>query len=78
MTPLIILHGLTPEEFTKQIELVIEKKIREIVTETSTKKNKYSYLSRKQVAAMLHVSLPTLHEWTKEGRILSYKIGNRV
>lgn len=27
---------------------------------------------------MLHITLPTLHNWTKEGLIPCYKIGNRV
>lgn len=34
--------------------------------------------SRKQTAKMLCISLPTLHDWTKEGLIRAYRIGNRV
>lgn len=35
-------------------------------------------MSRKQTAKMLCISLPTLHDWTKEGLIKAYRIGNRV
>jgi excisionase family DNA binding protein len=78
MSTQIILHAMTPEEFAKHMESIIEKKLKEILEEYSTKKTTFSYLSRKQVTRMLHVSLPTLHEWTKEGRLISYQIGNRV
>ena len=36
------------------------------------------YLSRKDVAAMLGVSLVTVSEWTKKGLLRSFKLGNRV
>ena len=36
------------------------------------------YLSRKEVAEMLGVTLVTISDWTKKGILQSYKIGNRV
>jgi excisionase family DNA binding protein len=35
-------------------------------------------LTRNDVAKQLRVSLPTLHDWTKNGKIKAYRIGNRV
>jgi excisionase family DNA binding protein len=35
-------------------------------------------LSRNEVAEILKISLPTLHDWTKKGLIKSYRIGNRI
>jgi excisionase family DNA binding protein len=35
-------------------------------------------LSRKDASKLLCVSLPTLHQWTKDGVITAYRIGNRV
>lgn len=35
-------------------------------------------LTRKEVADMLGVSLVTIHEWSKKGVLISYRIGNRV
>lgn len=37
-----------------------------------------TFLSRKEVAKLLKVSLPTLNEYTKEQRVKGYRIGARV
>jgi len=37
-----------------------------------------TYLSRSEAAKLLTISLPTLNEWTKQGIIPAYRIGNRV
>ena len=42
------------------------------------KKEKLELLSRKDASKLLCVSLPTLHQWTKDGVITAYRIGNRV
>ncbi len=36
------------------------------------------YLTRKEVAKAFRVSLVTLSDWSKHGKIKSYKIGGRV
>jgi excisionase family DNA binding protein len=36
------------------------------------------YLTRQEVSKLLHISLPTLNEWSKQGILQSYRIGNRV
>jgi len=36
------------------------------------------YLTRNDVAKMLHVNLSTIHNWTKGKRLKSYGIGGRV
>jgi dTDP-4-dehydrorhamnose reductase len=74
MSVQIILHALTPEELCKQIEAIIEKKLTEIMKDSPARKNHFSYLSRKQIAETLQVSLPTLHEWTKQGILVSYNV----
>lgn len=35
-------------------------------------------LTRKEVASILGVTLPTLHSWTKQKILLAYRIGNKV
>lgn len=70
----ILLHGLTLEELLKAIELLLDRKWPPV---ESGKANPV-YLSRKEVAALLKITLPTLHDWTKLGRLKSYKIGTRV
>ena len=41
-------------------------------------KNEIEYLTRKQTSALLGVSLVTLSEWTKEGKVKGYRIGSRI
>lgn len=36
------------------------------------------YLTRKETAQWLNISLPTLHEWTLSGKLPAYRIGSRV
>jgi excisionase family DNA binding protein len=39
---------------------------------------KPTYITRGQVAKMLQISLPTLHNYVKQGLIKSYRIGGKV
>ena len=43
-----------------------------------SKVSKIVYLTRGEVATQLQISLPTLHNYTKEGLIKSYRIGGKV
>lgn len=36
------------------------------------------YLTRNETADMLKCDLSTIHNWTKKGKLIAYKIGNRV
>lgn len=36
------------------------------------------YLTRDQVTKMLSISLPTLHAWINEGKIIARKVGRRT
>ena len=36
------------------------------------------YLARSEVAEMLKCDLSTVHNWTKQGKLKPYGIGNRV
>lgn len=53
--------------FHEGLEYLIKKDVKEKI-----------YLSRKDTAEQLCVSLPTLHDWTKSGIIKAYRIGGRV
>ncbi len=57
----------TPEE----LEDIIRKILKEIPKEEI-------YLTRHEVCELLHITLPTLHTWTKKGKINAIKIGGRV
>jgi len=72
----IILNGIKLEELLKQFEEIIDKKLSN--SNASGKENQNVYLSRNDVAKLLKVTLPTISDWTKQGFLQSYKIGNRV
>ena len=71
----IILNGLSLSDFLNTIEKLIDKKLNAIPPPKNTQS---SYLGRSEVCELLKISLPTLNDWTKLGRLKSYKIGNRV
>ena len=69
---------LTPEQLTEKIRetlLQVIKEDRENVFPTPEKK---SYLTRAEVAELLHISLVTLNFLTKSGKIKALRIGGRV
>jgi excisionase family DNA binding protein len=72
---MIILQGITEQELLQKIEVIIEKKLLELV---KPPKPDDKFLTRKEVTGLLHITLPTLDAWTKEGLIPSYRIGKRV
>lgn len=66
-----------------QLENLINNSIAKALKEYSdfqnqSEKKGQEYLTRKQVANILHLSLGTLDVYVKKGLINSYKIGHRV
>lgn len=47
-------------------------------TQIEEKKQPTDLLTRKQVAKMFGVTLVTVHDWTRKGLLISYKLANRV
>lgn len=73
----IQVYEVDPEDFKKEILEGIEKLLGEF-SKQFTPKEPQVWLSRKDVSELLGVSLPTLHQWGKQGILKPYKIGNRV
>ena len=77
----IILSGLTLVQFKG----ILADTIKELYEQKGQSKKEASpsakeakYITRKETATLLHISLPTLNEWTKDGTLKSYRIGTRV
>jgi excisionase family DNA binding protein len=75
----ILLTNLTPVQLK---ELLLEA-LRELNPLQPQKKINSSnddekYLTRKEVASYLQISLPTLHEYSKKEILKSYRIGSKV
>src|SRR5688572_2939548 len=71
----ILFTGITVNDLLLQIEQMIDTKIGNLPLQENLQSD---YLSRKEVAKLLKITLPTLHDWTKLGILKSYKMGTRV
>lgn len=56
---MIILQGITVDEFFQTLEVIIQKNIQELLPKPEPK---VQYLTRKEVAKILRITLPTLHD----------------
>ena len=70
----ILLTQLSEEELDDRINRQIEKRFAKM----QAPQEKIVYKTRKEASEKLHVTLPTLNEYTKSGLVKSYKIGGRV
>ena len=71
----VFLNNLELSDIKKVIEEALENKLNGF---SVPKKTELSLLTRKDTAKFLRISLPTLHEWTKNGIVKAHRIGNRV
>jgi len=71
----ILIRNLTVEELREIIRITVKEEIQEAST---FKKKETIYLTRKEAAAFLKISLPTLWAYTRTGRINGFKMGSRV
>ena len=73
MSELIV---LTKEDLVNTIASVLKEQLEFLnVVEQN---NQVEYLTRKEVAKLLGISLPTLNDWSKRGVVPSYRIQSRV
>ena len=70
-----VFTGMPVDQLLSRIEQLIDAKIS--VT-PKNENNPFDYLSRKEVASLLKITLPTLHAWTQQGLLRAYKMGTRV
>ncbi len=71
-----ILHSTPKEELVNLFREVVQSELANIKPQQEETANKFH--TRREVAKMLGITLPTLHEWTKEGYIKAHRIGTRV
>ena len=75
----IEINNFNVQDLEKAIKSVIQDAVVFAVKEQiNPRKEEIKLLSREDTAKTLCVSLPTLHEWTKQGLIYAYRIGSRV
>ena len=71
------LYGITPKQLTDNILKDVRTELKEIVLNFQPKKQS-EYLTRKEVAKILKVSLVTLTDWNKKGVLKPYRLGNLI
>jgi hypothetical protein len=71
-----LLFNLSAEEIICQFK-ELGKQIQELKQHLEPKQPN-EYLTRTQVAKMLHKDITTVHNWTKKGKLKKYGIGNCV
>jgi hypothetical protein len=66
-----------PEEFANLILTRLENKIENLKT-LCQPKEPVELLTRAETSSLLKINLTTLWNWTKQNKLVSYSIGNRV
>lgn len=75
MTNSIILQNLDTDSLRAIIGEVVAEKLQSFNPKQQPKEN---YITRRETAEKIRISLPTLNELTKSGRLNAYRIGGRV
>ena len=77
MSKSIQLLNITPEELKTTIIEGVKIQIQDLKVNFQPKEPTV-YLTRNQVAEMLHIDLSTVHNYTKKGKLIAYSIEHRV
>jgi excisionase family DNA binding protein len=70
-------HGITPQQLKESILSDVRTELKELVLNFQPTKQP-EYLTRKEVAKILKVSLVTLSDWNKKGVLKPYRLGNLI
>lgn len=69
---------MTPADLDALVRQAIREELKSYVPPTPPVNDLPDYLTRKQVAELLQVSLTSLHEWVKLGILKPVRINSRV
>jgi excisionase family DNA binding protein len=62
----------------EELQTLIITAMYKVLENFSPKTEEIRYLTRGEVAGRLHISLPTLNDYTKTGKLKGYRINGRV
>ncbi len=71
----ILLNAISLEEFKTIFREIVDEELEKYFSGQSDPEE---YLSRKETAAKLKISLPTLHNYSKQGLIKSHRVLNQI
>jgi hypothetical protein len=70
----ILIRNITVKDLQELVRSVFREELQILLPQ----KGEPKYMTRKEVAAFLKISLPTLHNYTKAGIVKGFRIGTRV
>lgn len=73
-----ILSPLSMEELKTEISETVLKHLSPLINSLTPTQPETQLLTRKEVAKLYGVSLPTILDWTKTGKLIGYRIASRV
>ncbi|MNQ42530.1 Helix-turn-helix domain protein [compost metagenome] len=77
MESAIMLQNLSPMDLEELIRKVVSEQLEEFRKNNSIEKPD-ELLTREEACLLLKISLTSLWNWTKKGKLKAYGIGNRV
>lgn len=72
----ILFTGFTVNDLLQWIGQVIDSKTG--ILPSQTKQKQSDFITRAEASKLLKITLPTLHDWTKNGYLTAYKLGTKV
>lgn len=73
------IHGISPEELKESILTDVKKELVNLVEKLNLfNKPQEEFLTRKEAAKMLKISLVTITDWNKKGILNPYRLGNLI
>ena len=69
-----IVLEISPEQFLSSIKEIVE----EVINQQTAKAKEAKFYSRKEAAEMLGISVSSICNWLKEGKLKGRKAGSRV
>jgi excisionase family DNA binding protein len=73
-----LFSSLPLEQLKTEISEDVFKKVASLIQTAHNQPKQTEFLTRKQAAELLGISLVTLSDWTKTGKITGYRIASRV
>ena len=73
------IHGISPEELKESIITDVKKELVNLVEKLNLfTKPQEEFLTRKEAAKLLKISLVTITDWNKKGILNPYRLGNLI
>ncbi len=74
----LILSPISLEQLKAEITEALKKEIVPLITSAMSPKEQDELVTRKEAAKILRVSLVTINDWTKTGKIKGHRIASRI